>query len=173
LKTKDGKILISTFKGIYIYNEEKDSFDKVLDKKDGILSDTVFSLSEDDYGNIWIGTDLGVNKISKDFKVLETYKSGESKSFLGDSNIYTICCDDKNNSVWVGTSDSGVYKINTKTKKIHKFKSNPHDENSLPSNKIYTILKDDKNNIWIGTDNGLTYYNKEKDNFNTYKNDPN
>ncbi|ETJ35464.1 hypothetical protein Q604_UNBC10155G0001, partial [human gut metagenome] len=73
IKTQDNKIVVGTYAGICVYNEEKYAFEPVLNTGNGLMSDIVYSLDEDEYGNIWAGTDMGVHKISKDFKILETY----------------------------------------------------------------------------------------------------
>ena len=170
IKTKDNKIIVGTYEGLSIFNEEKDCFEVILDESDGIISNIVYSLDEDKDGNIWIGTSLGVNKISKDFKILENYPTNGDENSLGETEIYNIYCDDEKELVWVGSSNLGIFKIDTNTKEITRYSNDPNDENSLPDNQIGAILRDDKGNLWVGTSNGLAYYNEEKDNFQIYKN---
>ena len=170
IKTKDNKIIVGTYEGLSIFNEEKDCFEVLLDESDGIISNIVYSLDEDKNGDIWIGTSLGVNKISKDFKILETYPTNGDENSLGETEIYNIYCDDEKELVWAGSSNLGIFKIDTNTKEITGYSNDPNDENSLPDNQIGAILRDDKGNLWVGTSNGLAYYNEEKDNFQIYKN---
>ena len=170
IKTKDNKIIVGTYEGLSIYNEKKDCFEVILDTKNGIISNVVYTIDEDEEGNIWIGTDLGVNKISKDFKVLETYKTGLGENTLGEGEIYNIYCDDYYNLVWAGSSSSGIHKIDINTKEIKSYSNDDKDENSIPANQIGEILRDTNGNLWVGTTNGLACYNEEKDNFNIYKN---
>ena len=170
IKTKDNKIVVGTYEGLSIFNEEKDCFEVILDESDGIISNIVYSLDEDKNGDIWIGTSLGVNKISKDFKILETYPTNGDENSLGETEIYNIYCDDEKELVWAGSSNLGIFKIDTNTKEITGYSNDPNDENSLPDNQIGAILRDDKGNLWVGTSNGLAYYNEEKDNFQIYKN---
>lgn len=168
--TKDNKVIVGTYEGLQMYNQEKDCFENVLNQDNGLISNTVYTLDEDEEGSIWIGTDLGVNKISKDFKILETYKTDGEKNSLGNSEIYNIYCDNEYGFVWAGSSDDGVFKINTKNKKITQYSNDSNDENSLPSNQSGAILRDNKGNLWVGTSDGLACYNDEKDNFQVYKN---
>ena len=168
--TKDNKVLAGSYEGISIYNEKKDCFETVLNVDNKILSNNVYSIDIDSDNNIWIGTDLGVNKISKDFKVLESYPINDEENYLGNSEIYKIYCDDKNNLVWAGSSQSGLFKINKTTNEITAYKNNPEDEKSLPSNQIGDVLRDSKNNLWVATSNGLAYYDENNDNFDVYKN---
>ncbi|WP_455538831.1 ligand-binding sensor domain-containing protein [Terrisporobacter sp.] len=170
LKTSDNKILIGTYSGISIYNEENDCFEVILDMEDGLMSNIVYDMDEDEDGNIWIGTDIGVQKISKDFKVLETYGGKTEENSLVEDSVYKIYCDDKFNLIWIGTADSGVFKLDIKTKEIKQYANNPEDAKSLPSNQVSGILRDKNNNLWIGTDGGLAYYNEDEDNFDIYIN---
>ncbi len=170
IKTKDNKIIVATYAGLSVYNEEKDCFEVVLDMDNGLMTDMIYSLDEDKYGNIWLGTDIGVHKISKDFKILETYGGPEQKNSLVEDSVYHIYCDDKRDLVWIGTADSGVFKLNTNTNEIKQYKNEPGNDKSLPSNQIGEVLRDKNDNLWIGTDGGLAYYNEEDDNFEIYRN---
>lgn len=160
--TKDNNILVGTYEGLNIYNAKEDSFDIILEQKDGILSSCIYSIDEDINGNIWIGTELCLNKLSKDFKVLETYTS--------ESGIYNIFCDDENGFVWAGSDSSGLLKIDTKTKEVKQYINNIEDLNSLPANQVGAIIRDSKGNLWVGTTNGLARYNEKNDSFDVYKN---
>lgn len=170
LVTKDNKILVCTYEGLNIYNSKDDKFEVILEEKDGILSNCIYSIDEDDKGNIWIGTSLGVNKISKDFKVLESYPINAKENSLGESEIYNVYCDDNHGLVWAGSDSSGLFKIETETKKVTRFEKNSDDESSIPSNQIGAIIRDSKDNLWVGTTDGLAKYNEENDNFDIYKN---
>ena len=71
--TQDNKILVGTYEGLNLYNTKEDRFELILEQKDGILSSCIYAISEDRNGDIWIGTEVGINKLSKDFKILESY----------------------------------------------------------------------------------------------------
>ena len=170
IKTQDNKMIVATYEGLSIYNEEKDCFEVVLDEDNGLMTNMIYSLDEDKHGNIWLGTDLGVHKISKDFKILETYGGEEEENSLVEDSVYNMYCDDKRDLVWIGTANSGVFKLNTKTNEIKQYKNDPNDDKSLPSNQIGETLRDKNGDLWIGTDGGLAYYNEKEDNFDIYKN---
>lgn len=170
IKTQENKIVVATYSGICVYNEEKYAFEPVLNTGNGLMSDIVYSLDEDKYGNIWVGTDMGVHKISKDFKILETYGGPKEENSVVRDAVYNMYCDDKYDTVWIGTANSGVFKLNTKTKEVKQYKNDPNDEWSLPSNQIGKVLRDKNDNLWIGTDGGLAYYDEEEEHFHIYRN---
>ena len=90
IKTQENKIVVATYSGICVYNEEKYAFESVLNTGNGLMSDIVYSLDEDKYGNIWVGTDMGVHKISKDFKILETYGGPKEENSVVQDAVYNI-----------------------------------------------------------------------------------
>ncbi|GAA0711851.1 two-component regulator propeller domain-containing protein [Paraclostridium ghonii] len=166
LMTKDNKILVTTDDGLNIYDPKEDKFNRVLSGNNNLSSQFMYCLDEDDKGNIWIGTKLGVSKISKDFKVINNFSI--DKYNIGKGEIYNILCDDETGYTWVGSANSGLAKINMKTNEISSYKCDPFDENSIPSYSVEAIKKDSKGNLWIGTSKGLALYNKKEDNFEIY-----
>ncbi|WP_317852066.1 two-component regulator propeller domain-containing protein [Paraclostridium sp. AKS73] len=166
LITKDNKILVTTDDGLNIYNSKEDRFDRILSKKDDLTSQFIYCIDEDKEGNIWLGTKLGVSKVSKDFKVIKNFNI--DKSDMSKNEIYNVLCDDEDGYTWVGSANSGLYKINVKTNEITSYKCDPFDESSIPCYSIGAIKKDSKGNLWIGTSKGLALYNKKEDNFEIY-----
>lgn len=166
--TKDNKILVSTDEGLSIYDEKSDKFKKVLGLKDGLKCQFIYSIDEDNEGNIWLGTKKGVFKASKDFKILKEFSSGYKESSLGEGDIYTVYYDN-GGYVWAGSSNSGLSKINIGNDEVTRYKNDLSNSKSIPNSNIEAITKDSKGNIWIGTSDGLARYNKENDNFDVYQ----
>lgn len=64
--------------------------------------------------------------------------------------------------VWLGYKN-GLAKFDGFSLKRYSYA--PDDQHSLPSNEILQIIEDKQHRIWILTSQGLTIYNREKDNF--------
>ncbi|MGL5245901.1 MAG: ligand-binding sensor domain-containing protein, partial [Sarcina sp.] len=65
LFSKKGNMLVATLDGLNLYDKNTDSFQRVLDKGDYILSgQTVYSIDQDEVGNLWVSTNKGLNKIN-------------------------------------------------------------------------------------------------------------
>lgn len=62
--------------------------------------------------------------------------------------------DERNDWLWLGTTESGLYQLKTKPalKLVSKFTSG---NSKLKSNTITTIFQDRTGGYWIGTDNGM------------------
>lgn len=169
LITSDNKILVGTADGLNVYDEKSDSFERVLGKEDDLTSQEIYSLEEDEFGNIWIATYDGLNKIDVKNNKIEHYRS-EYKNSISENTIYKIYSDKKGN-IWVGTFNSGIDKIDIKTNKVTNYRHNDGDEYSLPGNYVRNMIRDKQGNMWICTDNGLAKYIEKDDKFITYKND--
>lgn len=119
----------------------------------GLTSDYLLSITEDDYGNIWVGTEYaGMTKItSKQFHVLHAHP--EKHTTLGASNNVRMLYEDNLGRIWVGTKNGSLYVYDNMLEKINF---------NIKGINPYCILDDRKGHIWIGTKgNGILVYNKE------------
>jgi len=116
---------------------------------DGLCSNTVWSISQDDKGYMWFGTKNGLNRFDGyEFKSYQFHK--ENKYSIGNNFIHVICKYD-NKNYWIGTED-GIYNLNLEDEKFTRV---PVAGNNL----IYDIIRDSKGIIWIATkNNGLYSY---------------
>ena len=170
LITDDNKIIVGTAKGLNIYDETKDGFYRVLENKEDMTSQNIYSLDQDEHGDIWVGTYNGLNKIDIKNNTVTKFYSDTDENTLSENTIYKVYCD-KQGYVWVGTFNSGVNKINIKTNEITRYSNIENDDTSLPGNYVRNILRDSNGVVWVCTDNGLAKYNEEKETFTSYKHD--
>lgn len=140
----------------YIINDPKN--------KNSLSFDIVYSIEEDIYGNIWIGSIKGLNKLTKDeiypdndnFNIKRYIKSEDGKENSISDNFILSLLADKHGRIWIGTSQGGLNLLNIKTDEITYFTM----KDGLSDNKIYAILEekrdDEYTSIWFSTNNGIT-----------------
>lgn len=162
-----GKVYMGNNDGLYLYDEEEDSFNKILGLKDNISDKNIYSINKDSQGDLWIGTGQGINKIDAKTNKVSQYTIGKIKTTQW-GKISSIVFDNENN-LWVGTSEQGLKKIDLKNNKVKSFNMDENNSNKLQSNAIRKILQDRSGNIWIATEKGLSKHIKG-DTFVTYKN---
>jgi ligand-binding sensor domain-containing protein len=108
--------------------------------QDYISDDMIFSMTEDNLGNIWFATrDHGICRY--DGKIFTSIGKNEGFNSRGATAILQL--DD--NSFWITTGDSGVWHYEGKTFK------NFTEKDGLVNNAVMKILKDKNNNLWFGT----------------------
>jgi ligand-binding sensor domain-containing protein/serine phosphatase RsbU (regulator of sigma subunit) len=146
--------------GLIIYNQKSKSF-KYINQKNGLMSNYVFSIAKKDEDTLLIGTRTGLNKITKDFIIIE------AKELPGNSNIaYSSIINNNNNEFFFGTYSEGVINFDfNKNKRTKKYDYS----NGLVNNPIISLYKDREGNLWIGTDGSgvfkflnerMSYYTK-------------
>lgn len=91
IEAHDGYLWFGTTKGVMrcIYNEKTQKLDcKLFNTTNGLTTNTVRSLAEDQYGNIWIGTEEGLAKINCKTLDIRSYQVAKDIS----SNNFTENC---------------------------------------------------------------------------------
>ncbi len=74
IRDKKGRIFESTNSGLYKYDNEKDTFIRVIPKGTLIFGASLMGMAEDNSGLLWIGTDNGIVAFNPDSeKVVKTF----------------------------------------------------------------------------------------------------
>jgi signal transduction histidine kinase/ligand-binding sensor domain-containing protein/DNA-binding response OmpR family regulator len=111
---------------------------------DGLSSDDVISLYEDQQGDLWVGTVLG----------LEEFRDGIFTAFgkpEGLSHDYmTTLIESKDGGIWMGTLIGGLNRL--KDGKVTVYSTNQGFDNGL----ISALHESRDGTLWIGTHKGLT-----------------
>ncbi|MXV51295.1 ATPase [Pedobacter sp. HMF7647] len=122
LKLNDQVFLGTGDEGIWIWNLKDHSF-KNLTAKQGLYSNTIYSLTNDENGTIWAGTGRGINKIkinpsSRKFTISGAEKS---KRLVVECNQNAVYQD--GDKLWFGTTKGAVtFELNPDNQK----KERPH-----------------------------------------------
>ena len=160
LLTKRGTVLVITQDNVYMYDREFDKFKVSLSEEDVFSKEDVMDIEEDNFHNIWIGTDKSLIKMDRGTMKITQYISHENVETLKDDRINSILIDDENN-LWVSTNNNGLIKIlvkNGETHKVIRYYHDANDDTTIPSNTTKSIIQDENGMIWIGTDSGLCKY---------------
>jgi len=107
VEDKDGNIWIgSNSNGVFVYDGKE--VIRTITQNDGLLSNLITQLNIDNYGNIYIGTSQGLNKIDSQGRI-HTYT--ERSGFTGIEAKENATVKDKDGNLWFGTV-KGVMKYN-------------------------------------------------------------
>ncbi|HLG04288.1 MAG TPA: two-component regulator propeller domain-containing protein [Bacteroidia bacterium] len=109
---------------------------------DGLESNVILSLYEDQAGTIWAGTGFG--GVSRKMKGATAFESFSTKDGLAGDVVYAINSDLKGN-IWIGTKE-GVSKFDPATKTFRNYTT----EDGLGGNNVYRIFRDSRGNLWFG-----------------------
>jgi ligand-binding sensor domain-containing protein/signal transduction histidine kinase len=125
---------------------------------------------EDRWGDLWIGTNDGLNKLDR--------KSGQFIHYLnipGDHrslshNSVTRIYEDRSGLLWVGTN-GGLNLLDKKTGKFARYRYKAGNLYGLSHDSISSIIEDRSGVLWIGTGGGgLNKFNKRSGTFTCFRN---
>ncbi|MBN4065816.1 PAS domain S-box protein, partial [Candidatus Amoebophilus asiaticus] len=129
---------------------------KTFSKKDGLINNTVLSISESRDGSLWFGTEGGMAQLSPETQILSkpSFKNFSMKNGLKNNTVRSIIEDNEGN-LWLATS-GGVTRLvrNTEYKDSIDFMTISKDE-GLSNSGVICLIEDKNNNLWAGTSWGL------------------
>jgi signal transduction histidine kinase/ligand-binding sensor domain-containing protein/AraC-like DNA-binding protein len=172
----DGRLWVGTeMGGVSILNISQNMFSSPRevpfinisqrDDESGFSNQTIRSIFQDSFNNIWIGTyGGGVNFISHRTPFFNTWEYSPLPGInnrLNDKTAWGICADNQDR-LWVGTDGGGI-NLFENGKRTAVFKKETKD---LTDNAILAAIKDSEGNLWFGTFNGgVNVYDSRKKTF--------
>ena len=165
----DGVCWIPTYGyGVYQYNPDNEELKCYMGKsnKNEPSSDYLLSITEDSYGNIWIGSEYtGLIKLVKNPQYISITHPEEGVAIGKINNVRSIY-EDLQNNIWVGLKNGGLYRydVNMKNGKLIQNIFNP-----------YSLVEDNKQRLWIASKGeGVYLYDLKSERIiNHFKNQPN
>jgi signal transduction histidine kinase/ligand-binding sensor domain-containing protein/CheY-like chemotaxis protein len=152
--------------------------------QNSLSNNTVTVMLKDHKGNLWIGTDNGLNYLeekeiklkiagkninSSNFNIKKFYPSENNPNTISGKTIFALLEDEQNN-LWIGTS-GGLDCMNPENFNIiKKIKDDKLNNKCLSGKSATCLLMDNQYNIWIGTDDGLNELDKKTGIINKYYN---
>ncbi len=130
------------------------------------INNTILSLFEDNYSNVWIGTHDGLflfdNEAKSPFRIIKN--DPENSNTPSHNTISSIYCDEKNN-LWLATAN-GINKFtwngNNTDYTIQKFYDNSSETHKIRNNKIQTIIERQNNQFLISTKSTIKFFDANK-----------
>jgi ligand-binding sensor domain-containing protein/methyl-accepting chemotaxis protein len=143
--------------------QSKSFYANAITRDDGIASNRVNCIYEDQTGFIWLGTQDGLNRYAGDN--IETYQNNllDSSSIVN-NGVNTIVEEKETGNFWIGTQNGLCYF----DRAYGKFKRYFQNTNG----NINSLCYDQDNNLWMAADFGLFKYNNDGV-FIQFKHEPN
>jgi len=138
--------------------------------------DNVNVLLEDSLGNIWAGTEYGLNHIRPES---HAFNVTQIKQQLGvpmslSHNIVTAIIETQDHEIWVGTNGGAISIFNLDGQFKRQFSLPISRGSKKQVSLISALLQDSADNIWIGTvENGLFKYEQSTGKVVYFQHNPN
>jgi len=126
----------------------------------------VNDLYGDESGNIWMGTNSGVQVLN--------LKTNESRPISGLEKFSIRAIEiSADGVIWFATEERGMIRFDPKTKGIKIYQHKETTRNSIGSDLVRAIAFDHRNKVWVGGINGgLDYFDPATEVFSHYQNEP-
>lgn len=198
LPDNNGNVLIGNFLGgLNQYNIKTGKVRHYLnDPNDNtsISSNSVWAITRDHSGRIWVGTDLGIDEFDPETGkfthfgqkfnatlVVMIYADSQGRLWMFSDNNTLIMvdkqgnvsdypykcrsmCEDDKNDLWLATLGSGLVKFNPEKDSAVYYTT----DEGLCSNVIYGVINTGDGFLWLSTKNGLSRFNVSKGEFRNY-----
>jgi ligand-binding sensor domain-containing protein/AraC-like DNA-binding protein len=145
-----GTLWVGTVRGLNRF--EKERF--ILLPGPTLRIRTIAPYRRDPRFRLWVGTDSGLKRLTRNGGRLEDFSTPGGESFAHDILTFYVAGNDDNDdkgSLWVGANGGGLARINVKTGEMTRYTT----DNGLPDNYIFSILEDDRGNLWMGSYKGV------------------
>ena len=139
-----------------------------LTRTEGLSHNNVYSILQDRFGFLWVGTQDGLNRYDG-FTFKHFYNEPSIPNSLISNNIAAIY-QSKDGCLWFGTFSYGLNRYDPLKNEFRHFIYDENDSQSISSNHISYICEDHKGNLWIATSGGgINYFNIDKEEFTKYQ----
>ncbi len=117
--------------------------------ENSISSSSLQSIFEDQSGNIWIVSDVGIDKLNPKTEEITKIKL----NYQFEIGVINSLAEDKDGFIWISTS-TGIHRLNAKDNTITEYGTAPGTENNLFNPKAAFLLSDGR--IVFGGVNGFS-----------------
>ena len=174
LNTRENTLLAGTEDGLLVFpklGNQPQAFKNAADDPDSLSDNQVNAIIQNSNGQIWIGTNTGLNLFEPEEMNFKKFFS--SLHFKGLPNNEITCFHQSQPGLsWIGTHQ-GLSAFDDMSKKFDTFRITDLDGNPLVKNYIRGFCEDSKGMIWIGAKEGLAVWNRSKSEFHLIQHDQN
>jgi ligand-binding sensor domain-containing protein/signal transduction histidine kinase len=175
LQTKDGNIWIATAEGLCCFNGNEKYFpaSDTISKLKSLSNNNITALTEDSEGNLWIGSQAGLNRMDLKTFVVSKYFLDPKRTESSNSNFIRSVKIDGNGKLWIGTNGGGLFRLSLssdfKILEQINFEASNQTVGNLSQNIVLSLFIDKTDLLWIGTLNGIDKIDLKKRKFNLYR----
>jgi ligand-binding sensor domain-containing protein/signal transduction histidine kinase len=168
LVTRDGVIWAGSRAGLYRIDPQTLAMQTYPpDAADPVkLAGRIYALLEDKRGNLWVGTEKGLDRLDRSSGKFAHYRHDpKRRDSLGHDRVHNLYQDEQER-IWIGTA-AGLSMMSLGADGQALFRSFP-PANGRSADPVGAILKDEQGRLWISSTAGLSLFNPQTGLFKNY-----
>jgi signal transduction histidine kinase/DNA-binding response OmpR family regulator/ligand-binding sensor domain-containing protein len=154
--------------GLFYYDGFKKTFSRI--NATTLPKQPILAIENNGNKGILVGIDgQGIWELTNNgATVSNIYREDVDKpgSLPGDG-VYDLFCD-QNKRIWVATYGGGLSYFDQKSPLVRQVSHKINTSNSLVNNCVNKVLQDKRGNLWFATNNGISCWNKNKDQWTSF-----
>lgn len=164
------RIWVCSYSGLNLFDVKTKKVKRFLYTKnrDDISAHHITSMTEDNDGILWLGSEGGLVQFNPATGAVTTYVHTGKNSLS--NNLVNAVFKNSEGNLYIGTRGGGLDLFDIKTKTFTNFSHNVNNTSSLVNNNVLAIVPGKFKKLWIATENGLDLFDESKHTFTQYAN---
>jgi len=117
---------------------------------EGLSNDTIWAMRRDAKGDLWVGTDLGVNRLHIGADGKPNWHAWTERDGM-DGNKVRCVLEGKDGIIWTGSTPGGVSRLDPKTGTITSYGA----RDGITNDRVTKLKLDNRGGLWVGTRGGI------------------
>ncbi len=157
--------------GLIIFDSQTNEYTHFVQKmqKVSILNNNVSVAIKLNENKVLLGTHSGINLVDLSMPIpqFSSIKTNNPEIKL---NAVEDIVKQNDSTFWIGTNGEGLFKLSIRNNKyfFKNFQANDVNRYSIPNNIVNQVLLDKTGTIWAVTQDGLGFFDPEKQGFQSY-----
>lgn len=123
-----------------------------LTLEDGLSQSNVLSILQDSRGQMWFGTENGLNAFNG-YEFRTYYRERGNANSLSSDFVFDVVEDSKGD-LWLATNGGGLAHRDTRSGNFTSYRHDAEDASTISSNVVRRVLMDSDGAVWAGTRHG-------------------
>lgn len=130
-----------------------------------IGSNSVYSITKDSRGNLWIGSwNGGLSLFNYKTESFKNFKPENQPGAVNWANVFSIC-EDSYGNLWFGTIYGGLNRFDYNTGSIINYMHDENDSGSLSHHSVNQVYQTSSGRLYVCTFESLDLYDYKNDSF--------
>ncbi|MGB5165149.1 MAG: two-component regulator propeller domain-containing protein [Woeseiaceae bacterium] len=119
---------------------------------EGLSQSNVLSILQDSRGQMWFGTENGLNSFNG-YEFRTYYRERGNADSLSSDFIFDVA-EDASGNLWIATNGGGLAYRDSRSGVFSSYRHDAENDSSIRSNIVRRVLVDRDGSVWAGTRNG-------------------